>query len=91
MGKSGLATSFFNDKNRSLSAPLVELLVESHQELPGWLENVRMEARGGYGNKRGGGRYGSRAEYEAFHERCRSEFWFRIENTNLLELSGFSC
>ena len=56
MGKSGLATSFFNDKNRSLSAPLVELLVESHQELPGWLENVRMEARGGYGNKRGGGR-----------------------------------
>ena len=56
MGKPGLATSFFNDKNRSLSAPLVELLVESHQELPGWLENVRMEARGGYGSKRGGGR-----------------------------------
>ena len=65
MGKSGLATSFFNDKNRSLSAPLVELLVESHQELPGWLENVRMEARGGYGNKRGGGRYGSCAEQDA--------------------------
>ena len=35
MGKCRLATSFFNDKNRSLSAPLVELLVESHQELSG--------------------------------------------------------
>ena len=66
MGRSGLATSFFNDKNRSLSAPLVELLVESHQELPGWLENVRMEARGGYGNKRGGGRYRSRTKHDRF-------------------------
>lgn len=34
MGNLGVATSFFNDKNRSLCKDLIELLVESKQELP---------------------------------------------------------
>jgi ATP-dependent RNA helicase DDX3X len=31
MGNLGLATSFFNDKNRNLTKDLVELIVESNQ------------------------------------------------------------
>ena len=38
MGNLGLATSFFNDKSRNLAKDLVELIVESNQELPSWLE-----------------------------------------------------
>ena len=34
MGNLGLATSFFNDKNRNLTKDLIELVVESNQELP---------------------------------------------------------
>merc|ERR1719510_269453 len=45
MGNLGLATSFFNEKNRNLTKDLVELIVESNQELPGWLEALAMESR----------------------------------------------
>ena len=43
MGNLGLATSFFNEKNRNLTKDLVELIVESNQELPGMYEvlNIR--------------------------------------------------
>ena len=61
MGNLGLATSFFNDKNRNLVKDLVELIVESNQELPSWLEAMSLENRSGYpSNRRGGkgGRFG---------------------------------
>lgn len=45
MGNLGLATSFFNDKNRNLTRDLVELLIETKQELPTWLENMGAETR----------------------------------------------
>uniref|UniRef100_A0AAT9FG62 ATP-dependent RNA helicase n=1 Tax=Enchytraeus japonensis TaxID=228735 RepID=A0AAT9FG62_9ANNE len=38
VGNLGLATSFFNDKNKPITKDLVELLVESHQDVPKWLE-----------------------------------------------------
>jgi len=64
MGNLGLATSFFNDKNRNLTKDLVELIVESNQELPQWLEALAMETRsfgGGKPRGRGGkGQFGSR-------------------------------
>lgn len=41
----GLATSFLNDKNRNLVRDLVELISESKQELPGWLESMAAENR----------------------------------------------
>merc|ERR1719312_2065498 len=53
MGNLGLATSFFNDKNRNLVKDLIELLVESNQELPSWLESMGLESGRHYG---GGGR-----------------------------------
>ena len=34
MGNLGLATSFFNEKNRNLVKDLIELLVESNQVRP---------------------------------------------------------
>merc|ERR1712029_505154 len=59
MGNLGLATSFFNDKNRNLTKDLVELIVESNQELPQWLEAMSMDSRNNFGSKRGGkGRFG---------------------------------
>lgn len=60
MGNLGLATSFFNDKNRNLVKDLVELIVESNQELPSWLEAMSLENRGFQSNRRGGkgGRFG---------------------------------
>jgi ATP-dependent RNA helicase DDX3X len=60
MGNLGLATSFFNDKNRNLTKDLVELVVESNQELPSWLEAMGQDSRGNYGGggRRGGGRSG---------------------------------
>ena len=74
MGNLGLATSFFNDKNRNLTKvfrsdpilwsisvcqqDLVELIVESNQELPSWLEAMGLDHRGNYGGgRRGGGRW----------------------------------
>ncbi|KAK3858856.1 hypothetical protein Pcinc_034983, partial [Petrolisthes cinctipes] len=72
MGNLGLATSFFNDKNRNMVRDLVELLQEAKQELPKWLEVIASETRwgggggrgrsgGGGGGKRfGGGGFGSR-------------------------------
>lgn len=68
MGNLGLATSFFNDKNRNMVRDLVELLQEAKQELPKWLEAIASESRWGTpgrggrtGGKRfGGGGFGSR-------------------------------
>lgn len=61
MGNLGLATSFFNDKNKNLVRDLVELVVETKQEMPSWLEMINNEMRSSYGPaRRGGGakRYG---------------------------------
>lgn len=54
-GNDGLATSFFNDKNRNIAPSLVELLEEAGQEVEPWLYDVAKNNRGGGG---GGGRYG---------------------------------
>ncbi|XP_073836686.1 ATP-dependent RNA helicase bel [Musca autumnalis] len=62
MGNLGVATSFFNEKNRNICADLVELLIETKQELPSFLEDMMQSERSHGGNKRrgggGGGRYG---------------------------------
>ena len=55
MGNLGLATSFFNEKNRNLVKDLVELIVEANQDLPSWLEAMSLDSRNMYG---GGGRRG---------------------------------
>ncbi|KAH7728154.1 PL10-related protein CnPL10 [Aphelenchoides avenae] len=67
VGNVGMATSFFNDKNRNIARDLSELIVEANQELPDWLEKVANDNRygvrsGGGGNRRGGGgnRFGGR-------------------------------
>uniref|UniRef100_A0A0K0E0H1 RNA helicase n=1 Tax=Strongyloides stercoralis TaxID=6248 RepID=A0A0K0E0H1_STRER len=61
-GNVGLATSFFNEKNKNISKDLAELVVEANQELPEWLQKMSEEvSKGGgknytkkYGNKFGG-------------------------------------
>ena len=62
MGNLGLATSFFNDKNRNLTKDMVELIVESSQELPGWLESMASDYRSYGGPSRRGKKsnFGSR-------------------------------
>ncbi|CAI5444766.1 unnamed protein product [Caenorhabditis angaria] len=65
VGNVGLATSFFNDKNRNIARELMDLIVEANQELPDWLEGISGEMRtgGGFrngGRGRGGQRFGGR-------------------------------
>lgn len=59
MGNLGVATSFFNDKNRSICPDLVELLIETKQEVPGFLEDIMLSERS-HGGRRGGNRPGGR-------------------------------
>ncbi|KAI9558726.1 hypothetical protein GHT06_015515 [Daphnia sinensis] len=61
MGNLGVATSFFNEKNRNLIRDLVELIIETKQELPSWLEGMAMDIKhqsGGVSRRGGGGRGG---------------------------------
>lgn len=64
MGNLGTATSFFNDKNRNIVQDLVELLVETNQEVPNFLQEMissdRYSAPRRNNNSRnaGGARYG---------------------------------
>ncbi|XP_017473537.1 PREDICTED: ATP-dependent RNA helicase bel [Rhagoletis zephyria] len=64
MGNLGVATSFFNEKNRNICGDLLELLVETKQEVPGFLEELISSDRSHGGNRRrggggpGGARYG---------------------------------
>nr|CAX73096.1 ATP-dependent RNA helicase DDX3Y [Schistosoma japonicum] len=45
VGNLGLATSFFNDKNRNLARGLVELLEEANQAVPPWLKALTGDGR----------------------------------------------
>ena len=67
MGNLGLATSFFNDKNRNLAKDLVELILESSQELPGWLESMSVDFRS-YGgpSRRGKGKHFETTGFSTF-------------------------
>lgn len=70
MGNLGVATSFFNDTNRSLARDLVELLVEAKQDVPNWLTSTAADGRLGGGSRRagsrsGGGRFGSGSGFGA--------------------------
>lgn len=63
MGNLGIATSFFNEKNRNIVSDLVELLIETNQELPGFLEEMANDRFGGSGNRRGGNQRGGGNRY----------------------------
>lgn len=55
MGNLGVATSFFNDKNRNIVGDLVELMIETKQDVPEFLDNILMQERQHGGGRRGGG------------------------------------
>uniref|UniRef100_A0A1L8DJ63 RNA helicase n=1 Tax=Nyssomyia neivai TaxID=330878 RepID=A0A1L8DJ63_9DIPT len=63
MGNLGVATSFFNDKNRNICGDLVELLVETKQDVPDFLEEILTQERSGGRRGGGGGGGGSRGRY----------------------------
>ena len=56
MGNVGLATSFFNENNRNLVRDLMELLTETKQTVPDWLENYSLEVHKSSGHGRRGGK-----------------------------------
>lgn len=74
VGNLGLATSFFNEKNRNMALDLVELITETKQELPDWLASLAKEVQaeqratnnrrfgsgGGRSTRYGAGGFGSR-------------------------------
>ena len=55
VGNTGMATSFFNDKNANISRELVDLLAEAGQEVPGWLNEAANDRSRFGGGRRGGG------------------------------------
>ncbi|KAL9889902.1 ATP-dependent RNA helicase bel [Glossina fuscipes] len=60
MGNLGVATSFFNEKNRNICGDLLELLIETKQEVPTFLEEMMAAERShGSGKRRTGGGGGS--------------------------------
>jgi ATP-dependent RNA helicase DDX3X len=59
VGNVGHALSLINEKNKSISKDLTELLIENEQECPEWLE--RFSGYGGRQQSRGGGRGGGRS------------------------------
>lgn len=71
VGHTGLATSFFNDKNRNISRDLIDTLSDSKQEIPSWLESMGYQAQQHLAAKRaqksryGGGGFGGR-DYRQF-------------------------
>jgi len=68
VGHTGLATSFFNDKNRNVARDLIDTLSDSKQEVPSWLESMGYQAQQYQAAKRaqksryggGGGNFGGR-------------------------------
>ncbi|XP_055377428.1 ATP-dependent RNA helicase bel [Condylostylus longicornis] len=56
MGNLGVATSFFNEKNRNICADLMELLIETKQEIPNFLEEIMASERSHGGGKRSSNR-----------------------------------
>lgn len=69
MGNLGVATSFFNEKNRNISSELVQLLVEAKQDVPGFLDSFAGSDRGHGGSRRGSGRPGRFGGSGAFSSR----------------------
>jgi len=63
-GKPGMATAFISEENAGVIPKLLEILIESQQEVPPWLESMKHHSRGGghssfgYGYGGGGGRGG---------------------------------
>ncbi|XP_010688023.2 DEAD-box ATP-dependent RNA helicase 37 [Beta vulgaris subsp. vulgaris] len=73
-GNSGLATAFFNDKNLGISKALIEIMEDSHQEVPSWLaeyagsSSYHESGGGSSGARRSrGGKFGGR-DYRSFNQ-----------------------
>lgn len=66
VGNLGLATSFFNEKNKNLTRDLMDLLVESKQEVPSWLESTAYDSRPSGPNRSRGAGGGQRRFTSAF-------------------------
>ena len=60
----GQATSFFNEKNRNIGIDLLDILTESHQEVPEWLEGMARETKKDNQAKRN---YGGNRRYRSTH------------------------
>ncbi|XP_072180348.1 ATP-dependent RNA helicase DDX3Y-like isoform X1 [Diadema setosum] len=74
VGNVGLATSFFNDKNRNIARDLADLMLEAKQEVPSWLDAMACESKSSGSSRRGRNRYpggfGSR-DYRQVNNRGR--------------------
>jgi ATP-dependent RNA helicase DDX3X len=74
-GAEGLATAFFNEKNKNISRELVELLEESGQEVDTWLyqfTSPQSSSRNPRGGRTGGSRTGGRGAGRGWSGRVNS-------------------
>eukprot|EP00118_Oscarella_pearsei_P009159 m.51161 g.51161 ORF g.51161 m.51161 type:complete len:656 (+) comp34119_c0_seq2:84-2051(+) len=77
VGNLGLATSFFNDKNRNILKEMTVLLEDANQEVPNWLSNLsfQMGRSGksyGRGRRGGGGGFGGRDYRQQSYQRSHT-------------------
>jgi len=62
-GNTGIATAFYNEKNRNICRDLVELLEKSAQNVPPWLLQMANEQARSSGSRRGGYTRGGNRSY----------------------------
>ncbi|KAH9514614.1 ATP-dependent RNA helicase ddx3x [Bulinus truncatus] len=80
----GLATSFFNEKNKNIVRDLLDLLTEDNQEIPPWLESMSMDVRSvGMSRRSGtvrrfgtGGNFGGR-DYRQQNKPMKWRWWLQ--------------
>lgn len=88
-GKSGIATAFFSDRNTPIAKALVDIMVETKQEVPTWLHE-HAERSALYGGGGGGGRqryYGRSRSFSPPHDGhhhypCSYEPSFTADSSN---------
>ncbi|RWS14913.1 ATP-dependent RNA helicase DDX3Y-like protein [Dinothrombium tinctorium] len=103
VGNLGLATSFFNEKNRNMAVDLVELLSETNQDVPDWLSNIAKEVQneqrsanqrkyGSGGRKYGSGGFGSRdyRQFERGNQRSNGPSSGRMPNGHAFGANNYS-
>jgi ATP-dependent RNA helicase DDX3X len=62
-GRTGIASTFINEKNRNVLRDLMDLLLETNQEVPQWFENMMRSGSGPKSRGRGGPSRGGRMGY----------------------------
>lgn len=74
----GLATSFFNDKNGNITKDLLDILGEAKQEIPSWLESLAYEHQHKSSNRGRSKRFNDYFLYMINHDEMKYHILFLL-------------